>query len=156
MSNIERKKWDELSFASHEIIRIVDDVIEEGGLPTVIFVDATVEDIADAVKHIIDTGWLGYHNFYARKMILNCTNEKQKCIAISMDEDFSTRIDNPTHCAIDENAPLIIGETYCYRESKNSLCPIYNGSVFIKLDDGTLLSKQEYLENKPKQNIKKD
>ena len=154
MANIEKRELEELSDDAQIIVGLVDYAIEGASLPTTISLDADIEDVADALKYIIDTGWLGNECIYARKMKLTSSYDEVKHIGVSTDKDYFTYMTDLKYCNINENEPMIIGKTEHFNNTDNPLNGYYDGNVFIRLADGTMLSKQEWIERNPKQKIK--
>lgn len=151
MANIEKKKYEELSENAQDMVRIVDYAVEGSSMPVTIYLDIPVEDMADAMKYIIDTGWMSSDYVFARKMKMNSPSESVNCIGFATYEEFFTYVTALNHCTIDENDPLIIAKNNSYKENEYDPHVIHDGDVYIKLSDGTILSKQEWEEYKPKQ-----
>lgn len=155
MGNIRKIELDELSEDAQFIVGQFDYVIGGGSSEVEIDVDASIEDIADAMKYIIDTGWVGCPEVYACRMNKTTPYGESIYTGVSTKPDFFTYLTDHKYFSIDENEPMVIGKVKYFPNYNKPVLGYHDGDVFIKLPDGTMLTKQEWIEQKPKQNIKK-
>lgn len=148
MANIEKKKYDELGYNSKRIISVVDQAIDGGPLPILVYnLDVTVDDMVDAMKYIIDTGWLSSGKTYARKVeYTNQYKEYETGVFITHDETDFDRYEQAGYYYFPKDYPVVIATDHIYKDtsSKNFNTYIHNGDINLKIRGGIILTKDEW------------
>ena len=150
MSNINNKDYNEVYNNTQIIIKKFNKYLDEYPLPIVLYIDASLDEIIDAVKYIIDTGWIS-SNLYVRKMKYNGKLNKEEIVLIfTNDEKEFDYVEFHNYYKRIEDYPEIIGIPNYNKNSNN----YYDGDVFIKLDNGNKINKKEWDKLKSKQLLK--
>lgn len=138
MGNIDKVKYDKLSENAMHMVGVVDRGLDGGGFPIHVHkTDASVEEICEAMKYIIDTGWVG-HDFYARKALCNIEGIFIPIVLFAESEKRLTDLRRTRWYEFLDEFPLIEGV------SSDSDEDGYDGDVYIKLDDNSLVSLEEW------------
>ncbi len=151
MANIEKKKYEELSENAKVMVRIIDAAIDNGPLPIEIYdFNPNENEVMEAVKYIIDKGWTGNDNLFVRKVeYTNEYNERETGLYFSGYEGDFDYIEKLGYYTIVKDFPMIMGITKIL-ENKNSNDHYLDGDVYIKLEDGSFITKEKWdeLQNK--------
>ena len=132
MGNIQSKKREELSENSSSIVDSVSTRFCEGNNPVTIFVDATITEMAEAMKYVVDSGMCGSSIFYARKIQAPEECNSVPAVLFTDDEtDFDYGVEGDYFTLLKEY-PTVVGYV------KHGLDSKYDGDVFIKLQDGSM------------------
>lgn len=153
MANIEKKSFKELSDVARTIVRVVDAQLDNNPLPIIIFdLEADVDDLVEAGKFIIDTGWLGSEPVYIRRM--EYTDEyKEPAVGIYVtddEKDFEISEENGFYY-FPKHFPMIIGNDKVIEdETKGFINYIHDGDIFLKLIDNAIVDKETWDEQNKK------
>lgn len=138
MGNIDKKRREELGENAMHMVGVVDRGLDGGGFPIHVHkTDASVEEICEAMKYIIDTGWVG-HDFYARKALCNIDGIIVPIVLFSGSEQELVALGRTRWYEFLDESPLIEGVSSDRSEDG------YDGDVYIKLDDNSLVSLEEW------------
>ena len=154
MGNIEAKKRENLSYNAKIMVDTIDNFLDEGKFPITVYdTDASISEIEEAMKFVIDTGWFGTFTLFARKIRCafgkgNITNS----ILFTTNEDDFTYSEEGGYLTILREYPTVTG--IVKKDLDNSQRPNENnGDVYIKLDDGSLISHEEWVKKSPQRTI---
>jgi len=147
MGNIEKKKEEELSYNAQRIVGAVGRGIDGRPLPLHCWhIDPSVEEMCEAMKYIIDTGWLCWSDHLMRK----CEYEENGVIKPAV-----AFVDNAADFDYDElhgyysypsEYPTVIGKSNChtFKTESGFIDHTYDGDVFLQLNDGSMVSYDEW------------
>ena len=147
MGNIEKKKYEELSSNAQRIVGAVDRGIDGGPLPLHFWhIDPSVEEMCEAMKYIIDTGWLGRSNHLMRKCEYKENGVIKPAVAFvcnAADFDYD---ELHAHYRYPREYPAVIGKSNChtFKTESGFIDRTYDGDVFLKLDDGSMVCYDEW------------
>ena len=147
MANIEKKGYKELSTNAKAMVRIIDAAIDNAPLPIEIYdFDPTIDETVEAVKFIIDTNWLGSDNLYVRKIeYINEYNEKETGMYFADYEGDFDYVEKLGYYTIVRDFPTIIGIPHSFEKENSSFKDYYyDGDIYIKLNDNTLVTKAKW------------
>jgi hypothetical protein len=151
MANIEKKPYSEFSYNTQRMIGAIDVGIDGGPLPITVFnIDATVEEVVDAMKYIIDTGWMGNDDIYAAFIgYVNQHGEYETGVEFADDEkDYWYGQVNGYYEILDD-LPRIVGKPKTFEDkSKESKMGfryyVHDGDVLLKFPSGKIITKSEW------------
>ncbi|MBR4830536.1 MAG: hypothetical protein IKZ96_02065 [Bacilli bacterium] len=146
MANIETKQREELSYNARIMVDTIDTHIDGGGFPITAFLDASVEEMSEAVKYLIDSGWLSNRDLYAGKVKSNVDNSlvKDAVLFVRSKDDFDYGV-NRGYISMPKGTPIVIGTPKAYEKcNQGCLERKHDGDVFIELEDGKLVSICEW------------
>jgi hypothetical protein len=147
MANIEKKSFKELSDVARTIYKVVNAQLDNNPLPIIIFdLDATVDELVEGAKVIIDTGWFGTDPIYIRRM--EYTDEYAEPavgVYITDDEkDFEMNEENGFYY-YPKHFPMIIATDKTYEDdTKGFTNYIHDGDILLKTIDGKIVTKSEW------------
>lgn len=147
MGNIEKKKLEELSYNAQRIVGAVDRGIDEGPLPLHCWhIDPSVEEMCEAMKYIIDTGWLGRSNHLMRKCEYKENGVIKPAVAIVDNADDFDYDELHKYYRYPREYPTVIGKSNCdtFETESDFIDHTYDGDVFLQLDDGSMVSLEEW------------
>jgi len=92
-----KKEYNDYSETTKRLISNIDCDLEEGYTNFICCYDASVEDVMDALEHIIHTGWFGSGPLYARKVVCRDVSRSSANNDLSMAIQFATDLDDFTN-----------------------------------------------------------
>lgn len=151
MANIEKKPYSELSYNSQRMIGAIDVGIDGGPLPITVYnMDASVDEIVDAMKYIIDTGWMGNDDLYAAVIGYNNEYGAYETGVEFVDDlkDYWYGEVNGYYKVLDD-LPMVIGKPKTFedkskRSSSGFRYYVHDGDIFLKFPSGKIITKSEW------------
>ena len=103
-------------------------------------IDPSVEEMCEAMKYIIDTGWLGRSNHLMRKCEYKENGVIKPAVAFvcnAADFDYD---ELHAHYRYPREYPAVIGKSNChtFKTESGFIDRTYDGDVFLQLDDGSM------------------
>ncbi len=141
MGNLKRKNYESCSDVAKYIINTTDNWIDERPGPIVVFdVDPSVDEACEAIKYIVDSGWMN-GMIYAKKMVhtylsYNNIRTTKICIVITDNEKDFDNFENGEHTYFRSlnTFPEIVGVPI--NVAKKGI--LYDGDVYLKTIDGNM------------------
>ncbi|MBR4830537.1 MAG: hypothetical protein IKZ96_02070 [Bacilli bacterium] len=129
MGNIANKDRKQLSFNAEYLVNTVEAAVNENIFPYPAYdVDASVEEIAEAMKFIIDSDLIGAYLFYARKIKVDFDDRVVDAVLFTISRDEFDTLEKKEQLKVPRCFPMVIG---IKAETNNEL----DGNVFIKEED---------------------
>ena len=146
MGNIETKTRENLSFNAKVMVDRINCDTTGRSLPAIVYVDASVEEISEAVKYLIDSSWATGEEVYAKKVKCNIDKSLiQDGVVFSHDRGVFQHAEQCQYISKVIGTPMIFGTPIAYEDNSNGcLARKHDGDVFIELKDGELVSMQEW------------
>ncbi len=112
--------------------------LEEGPLPISVWeIDPSIEEMMEAMKCIIDSGWTSNQPIYLQKVEYKENGEIKPAVIITHDvEDFDNYEKNGYYHILDEYPIIVgIGQSIPVVHDDGFTDYVYDGKVFIRLDN---------------------
>ncbi len=112
--------------------------LEEGPLPISVWdVDPTLEEMIEAMKYIIDSGWMNNQPIYLRKAEYKENGEIKPAVIFTHEEDDFVNFEKNGYYHILDEYPIIVGDAKSIPVVNDDgfIDYVYDGKVFIRLDN---------------------
>lgn len=153
MANIEKKKREELSFNAGIIVTSIDRDLDGGySTFTTYNMDASIEEIAEAMKFVIDSGWFGSYRLYARKIKTFFDKREVDAVLLVRYENEFDYLENNGYITVPIEYPLVIGTRKVTKNENAGLT--YDGNVYIKPALSEYLSLEDWKNMNNKDSMK--